>query len=520
MSRSHFESPPSSFSSVSEPPPLHVNLHYQEVLVTLGYGIIARKGLIVLIGDAGTGKTTLIHQLARGLYTNVTCILESDPEVNFTEVLRLVLDNLEIADNSANSLSMMQRCKLILRSELERGQIVSLIIDNAERLSDETLEYVLHNFYSAAPLDRDENLLQIVLAGRPELSEKLAQPRLRSLKPRSELVCQLQPLRDKDIAAYLQTWLRAANLPQEIFDSAAIDRIAAYTGGNPRRINAISNRALQVSDGSPVTNVTAEMVARAAQGLDLSEARRPLGETTKQNFEIPKKSEEPFRLVDGDTTEVLGQTFRNYTFDDPRPSRSTGRARKAVRVLLILLLLGGGAAWLQSEAGKREILNWIGKQNRNVGSQLQSDADAPLVAKRDVPITPAPGREISTPPISDSLTGSPPLTSSPVLMEKAAEKPSAIDPKPAPRKAPMTASKDRQAPAAENAAARRKLLEAQVYKAIENRAITGVTVSIIDDITYLEGRVATERQRDVAERAARGVAGVERVRNRIGVSVS
>jgi len=183
---------------------------------------------------------------------------------------------------------------------------------------------------------------------------------------------------------------------------------------------------------------------------------------------------------------------------------------------------------LQSEAGKREILNWIGKQNRNVGSQLQSDADAPLVAKRDVPTTPAPGSEISSPPISDSLIGSPPLPDaeksaeipSPILTEKATEKFAESERKPAPQKAPVLASKDRQAPLAENRDAQRKLLEAQIYKAIENRAIIGVTVSVIDDIIYLDGRVATERQRDTAERAARSVAGGERVRNRIAVPAS
>ena len=84
----------------------------------------------------------------------------------------------------------------------------------------------------------------------------------------------------------------------------------------------------------------------------------------------------------------------------------------------------------------------------------------------------------------------------------------------------MSAGNVRQAPVAENADAQRKLLEAQVYKAIENRAIMGVDVSVINGTAYLEGRVATERQRDAAERAARGVAGVQRVRNRIAVPVS
>jgi type II secretory pathway predicted ATPase ExeA len=535
MSRSQFESsPPSSFSSVAEPPRFHNNLHYREVLATLRYGIIARKGLILLIGDAGVGKTTVLHQLARELDPNVTCIFESDPEVNFTDLLRFILTNLEIADNSSTSLSMMQRCKVILRSQLEQGRIVSLMIDNAERLHDESLEYLLYNFYSAAPAERDENLLQIVLAGRPELREKLAQPQLRSLKPRSELVCQLQPLRDKDIAAYLKTRLRAAHLAEETFDSAAIDRIAAYTGGNPHLINAISNRALQVSGQSPVTNVTAEMVARAAHGLDLSGARRPLAETTKQKVEIPNElespneSEEPFRLVDGDTTEVVGQTFLNYTFDDPKPSLwPASRARKAARLVLILLLLGGGAVWLQSEAGKTHLSKWLGAQSKSSGSaqRPQSEANAPVIARRDVPATPAPGGEFSSPSISESAIDSPSLPDaeksveipSPVQTEKGTAKPSPADDPKAARKAPPPTSNNRQAPLAQRAGAQRKLLEAKVYKAIESRAITGVDVAVINGTVFLAGRVATEQQKDAAERAARSVAGVERVRNRITV---
>jgi type II secretory pathway predicted ATPase ExeA len=515
MSRSQFESPPpSSSSSVVEPLPFHSNPHYQEVLAKLRYGIIARKGLILLIGDAGVGKTTMLDQLTRELDTNVTCFFESDPEVNFTDLLRFILGNLENAGNSDNGLSMMQRCKVILRSQLERGRIVSLMIDNAERLRDESLEYLLHNFYSAAPAEGDENLLQIVLAGRPKLMEK---PRLRSLKSGSEIVCQLQPLRDKDIAAYLKTRLRAARLAEETFDSAAIDRIAAYTGGNPHLINAISNRALQVSRQSPVT---AEMVARAAQGLNLSEARRSPGETSKQNLEIANESKEPPRSVDGDATEVVGQTFLNYTSDEQKASAAR-RVRKAIRLLLVLLLLGGGAAWLQTEQAKSELSNWFGKLRELVGSQqkLESNIGAP------VPATPTPAGEFSSASISKSAIGSPPLPqaekpvkiSSPAQTKKGTEKTSpANDPKPA-RKAPPPTRNEPQAPLAQDAGAQRKLLEAKVYKAIGNRAISGVGVAVINGTAFLEGRVATEQQKDAAERAARSVAGVERVDNRIVV---
>ena len=538
-SNSNFESQhPTSLSGDSEPPPFYSNLHYQEVLTTLRYGIIARKGLVLLIGAAGTGKTTLLRQLMRELDSNVTCIFESDPDVNFTDLLRLVLGNLEVVGNTRNELSMMQRCKTILRSELERGHIVSLVIDNAQRLRDETLEYLLHNFFAAVTADRDENLLQIVLAGRPELKERLEQPRLRSLKPRSDLLCQLQPLRDNEITAYIANRLRAAQLPAHVFDHVAIDRIAGYTGGNPQLVNVLCDRTLQITEGSPGSKVSPETIARAARDLGLSEPRFPARETAEPNFEMPIERDEPFRFqsADGDTTEVVGQTFLNYTFEDRRPWLwPADRNRKVVRVLLFLILLGGSAAWLQSEVGKNQLALWVGKQNGPVGAP-----DAPLIEKQNPLPAPAPSSEnpLPRPNIDDSSETSLPATEkpveplssvltekAPVLTEKAAEKPAAekpptSDPKPAPKKAPMSAANSRQAPVPENADAQRKILEAQVYKAIENRAIMGVDVSVINGTAYLEGRVATERQRDAAERAARSVAGVQRVRNRIAVPVS
>jgi hypothetical protein len=108
---------------------------------------------------------------------------------------------------------------------------------------------------------------------------------------------------------------------------------------------------------------------------------------------------------------------------------------------------------------------------------------------------------------------------SPVLTEKAAEN-SSTTTKPAPRKASAPPTNDRQSPAADNRAAQRKNLAAQVSRAIENRAIVGVVVSVSNGTAVLKGRVATERQKNVAERAARSVAGVKRIRNRIAVSGS
>ena len=532
MSRSHFESQQSSsFNRDSEPKPFHNNLHYQEVLATLRYGIIARRGLIVLVGDPGAGKTTLLHQLTRELDTNVTCIFESDADVNFTDLLRLVLGNLEGSRDARNGLSMMQRCKTILRSQMEEGHIVSLVIDNAQRLRDETLEYLLHNFFGVAPVDRDENLLQIVLAGSPELAEKLAQARLRPLKPRSGLVCQLQPLRDKQMVVYVKSRLRAAQLPEDTFDDGAMNRIFAYTGGNPQMVNDLCDHALQFADESPDGKITAATISRAARDLQLSEVQVAARKTAAVEPDLgPQEPEERFPSADGDSTEVEGQTFPNYTFDDGRPRlRRGGRGRKTFRVLLILLLLGGGALWFQSEAGKAQFSQWIGRQNSGVGAPpgVATKADPPRSAKQEVPSVQAPSSEMSSPETADSASSRDAISESEKLAEverpfpaqKPPDKPQVPAAKSPPRKVLPQGQINRQA-MKQDPEVQKKLLEAQIHRAIENRAITGVTVSVIENITYLDGRVATVRQRNAAEQAARSVTGVERVRNRIAVAGS
>ena len=169
MAESNLES--SAPCGGTSPPRLfHNNLHYREVIATLRYGIEARKGLIVLSGDSGTGKTTLIHRLLEELDPSVTCILESDPAVDFTDLLRSILRHLSVEGDIPDSLSMADRCKAILRAERDRGHIVCLIIDNAQQLDELTLEYLMESFFPAGSENSDKNMLQVVLVGRPPVA--------------------------------------------------------------------------------------------------------------------------------------------------------------------------------------------------------------------------------------------------------------------------------------------------------------------------------------------------------------
>lgn len=530
MSRGLSESPPpSSFNSIFEPLPFYTTLHYQEVLATLRYGIVTRKGLMLLTGDAGVGKSTLLDQLARVLDSHVDCIVRSDADLSFADLLRLVLDDLEISDCGADVPSMLQRCKDVLHSRLATGQVVALLIDNAEALACETLEQVLNHFYSAAPGDPDENLLQIVLAGRPELMNHLVQARLHSVIARSEIVCQLQPLRDKDVAGYLATRLRAANLPEDAFTKAAIDQLAVYSEGNPSLINAISNRALQVGDGSPVLHVSAEMVVHAGRSLGLFDRRRPVDEPFAKNFDIPIGRAERFRPPEEDMTEVVCRTFRNSSSDLRRSWLwSALPSQKAIVVMGIVLCIAAAGAWLQTKAEKNNRSNSLARPDEIAASQPipDSNPDAAPLVKQELSAERVQGSEIPALQTQPSTTPGHPLAGveksaegASLAAEKAADKPPVTGLESAPSKVPAPA-KENPAQPLENPALRRRILEAQVHRAIDNRAIIGVTVSVIGNIVYLDGEVATEGQRNAAVRAAQRAAGEDRVLNRITVAGS
>ena len=541
MSYSQFElGRGSPFSGVVGARSFFRSAHYDEALATLHLGVEKRKKLILCIGAAGTGKSTLLQQFALEPGANVNCALISDPHVGFSEIIRSILLQLQVEPASTSEPAMLRQCQTVMRSECESGRIICLAFDDAHHLPDRVLEKLLHEFIGVNPEDSRKHLAQVILAGRPKLKERLFQPPLRSLG--SLLLgaeCRLPPLNDKEVGEYIEHQLRATNLPAERFGAEAIQRIAVYSGGNLRHVNALCDRVFQASEASSKQQISAGAIETAAQDLDLWQPRWTSMEKPKKDFTLPTERDEPFgfRLDDSDTTEVVGHTFLDYT-EDRDPTRALfsrdGQGRRISILMLLIVALAGTGAWLQS--------NWVadrrGADNNKKYEAARSDHrqfSAPASADRKTDSV-APEPDTLTPP-----SKLPPATPAAELDDKNqiaalpetgkhSEAPTA-----GPQKKPATANADAEAkkvaPAVkskasenrppapiDNAEIRRKRLEMEVAKAIENRAIAGVAVAVIDEIIYLDGRVATERQRAAAERAARSVAGVEKVRNRINLS--
>jgi type II secretory pathway predicted ATPase ExeA len=530
---------PLPFSGRDNSELFYSTVQHQRALATIRYGIEARKGLIVFTGDAGVGKTTVLHQLKRILNPDVTCLWISDPHLSFAEVQRLILSSLDaqpdfesdtgVPRQSEDPLHSHRRCQSILRSQLEMGRIVALAFDNAQHLCDETFDYLLKNFLDIEERNPEKNLLQVLLAGRPELKDHLFKPHRRSLIDQIVVECRLEPLNEAEIGHYIDHQVRAGGLPVELFDHEAARRIALYSRGKPQLVNSVCDRALQMTEHSPRKQITAEIVDAAAKDLDLWQpiwVRKNASEedSTEIRSSMTHEHDETFsfRLDDNDTTEMVGQTFLSLT-------RASGRMRRWLLVLLILIPLGGGAAWLQGAPVTSYVADWGGKLSeiirgyQQAPAQSRIDPPTPPSASQDVASTAVPSPDIPLPTSEETVENHDP----PSEFEKQGERPvapppienpSATNPETIEKKPSFPARLRRQETPRVETGASRQNLESEIAAAMRNRAIMGIEASVIDDTVYLDGRVASTRQKNAAERAARGVSGVKKLRNRIVVS--
>jgi len=508
------------------------NLRIQETLTTVRYGIEARKGVVLIIGEAGIGKTTLLHKVATESSANVTSVVESDPRVTFNEILRLMLRSLGIASAGADELSMVRSCQLELRVRLEKCEIVALILDNAHHLSEQTLRHVIKNFLGGSAADPDGTLLQLVLAGRPELKAKLSEAALFPLRRRTPVVCEIEPISSQEIGSYIEQGLRANDHAEKIFDARAVKRIALYTKGNPRSINTLCERAVQLAEEFNST-VSAESIDRVARDLGFHESTF-VGENIniERNFAKPdpiEPSARRFHSPEDYMEVVVGRTFLDYNSADvPQDSYRPAKRRTAwVSMMLFLIAISATGAWISTESA-RDSLAYLTAMLNGMTARLQPGASVngsseiasePLTAAESIEPLPTPA--VLAPPSEPYRTGAAPEAPTesslePLTLSNTTESSLTRDAKSQAR-VPSPVNEERRAPTEASTNQPNRDLQAQIIKAIENRAIVGVEVSVVRGTAFLDGRVATERQRRAAERAAHSVGQVSRVRNRIVV---
>ena len=268
--QAHFGLKQAPFNISPDPTFLYLSESHREALAQLTYGIQARKGFVVLTGEVGTGKTTLIHALMTELGEETATALLFNMVVSPLDLLRYVCEEFKLIELGEARKELHDYTVMLNEFLLEKyrtGENCALIIDEAQNLSAEVLEGVrlLSNFETS----RDK-LLQILLVGQPEFAVRLNAPELRQLKQRITLRHHLRALSSKECREYISSRVKIAGGDSGVFTDKAFDAIQTYSGGIPRLVNILCDNALLTTFALEKKQVDADVVGEVAGDLQIA----------------------------------------------------------------------------------------------------------------------------------------------------------------------------------------------------------------------------------------------------------
>jgi type II secretory pathway predicted ATPase ExeA len=272
MYKNFFGLKDSPFNFSPDPRYLYLTKSTQEALSALTYGIQSRKGFLLLTGEVGTGKTTLLNRILdwlRGQDVATSFVFNSQLQ-NVSQLFDFIMADLGVPCESRLKSQVLLKLNQWLLQRYRAGKSTVLIVDEAQNLSDQLLEEIrlLTNLETSS-----EKLLQIVLSGQPELEEKLMQPQLRQLRQRIVFRCRTVPLTQEETYGYITERLRIAGANGAlVFSKEAMDTINYYAKGIPRVVNLLCEHSLINSFAEGMKPVPASIVEEIAREFQLHES--------------------------------------------------------------------------------------------------------------------------------------------------------------------------------------------------------------------------------------------------------
>jgi len=269
------------FTISADPKFLWLGEKHKEALATLKYGILGNKGFLLLTGDVGTGKTTLINALVNSLRNEILVATVQNPGLQKLDFFNYIAAAFKLKKRFKSKGEFISYFSLFLRLAYSKNKKVLLIIDEAQGLNNDLLEEIrlLSNIEK-----QHTKLINIFFVGQDEFNEVLSRKENRALRQRISLIHNLQPLNREETEEYIKHRLRVAGSDVKIFNSAAAEEIHAFSGGYPRIINIICDNALLAGYVKAKKKIGAQIIGECAEEL-----RIPI-----KSYEKEKRRQEPF----------------------------------------------------------------------------------------------------------------------------------------------------------------------------------------------------------------------------------
>ncbi len=239
---------------------------HREALATLKYGILDNKGFLLLTGDVGTGKTSLINALIQSLEQDVICTSVPDPSLLKLDFLNYIAAAFGMDREFTSKGAFLAHFKNFLLSAAEKNKKVLLIIDEAQLLTQEMLEEIRLLSNIEKP---DAKLINIFFIGQNEFNEILNRPQNRAVLQRMTLNYNLDPLTPEEVDEYIRHRLKVAGTQERLFDRDAVQEIFLYSGGFPRRINILCDHSLLSGFVREQRIIDADIVKECAKDLKI-----------------------------------------------------------------------------------------------------------------------------------------------------------------------------------------------------------------------------------------------------------
>ena len=274
------------FQISSDPRFLWLGEKHKEALATLIYGVQEQRGFLLLTGDVGTGKTTLVNALLEQLDESILVGNITNPKLGLIGFLNVVSASLGSPELSRNRADFLLHFTRFLNEKYVENKHVLLIIDEAHTLSKRNLEQI--RLLSNIELP-ERKLMSIFLVGQDELNQTLTSYECRALRQRITLICRVEPLSEEETAEYIRHRLKIAGTKQELFSHATVREIQRFSRGYPRLINILCDRALLTGYARELRKITPSLIKECGQEMLLpgESIEYPLEEPSKNLEQLP-----------------------------------------------------------------------------------------------------------------------------------------------------------------------------------------------------------------------------------------